>query len=134
MLESAPINSKIEKIDIGELKLLGVMQEDLSIILMPTPLSGIYLIDGVAYKDGKIIPVYERGKLSWAVKAIRAVADKLSDWVKGALGVKGLDVVLKFVDHFTGTVEDAVFLGCKELGMSDSVAWAVTKVITFLAL
>lgn len=122
--------------NVEELKSVGLTQEEMDLVLSGTSASsGIYLISGIAYdENGNILKVYERGKLSWAVKAIKKAWNKLPQWVQGALGVTGFTKLLDFIDHFTGTIEDAVYEGCKTLGMSNSMAKAVTKVILFIAL
>lgn len=122
-------------INVDELKSMGLTQEEIDFVLSETSESGIYLINGVAYdENGNMLLLKERGKLSWAVKAIKASWNKLPEWVQGALGVTGFQKLLDFIDHFTGTIEDAVYEGCKTLGMSSSVAKAVSKVILFIAL
>ena len=60
--------------------------------------------------------------------------NKLPGWAQGALGITGFAKLLDFVDHFTETVEEAVDEGCKMLGMNDTIASTVTKVLLFLAL
>lgn len=123
------------KVNVDELIAIGLTQEEIDIVLSDSSASGIYLLNGVTYnKNGDILEVQERGKLSWAVKLLRAAWDKLPGWAQGALGLTGFEKLLDFVDHFTGTIEDAVYEGCKSLGMSDSVANAVTKILLFVAL
>ncbi|OAB30219.1 hypothetical protein PMSD_20765 [Paenibacillus macquariensis subsp. defensor] len=97
--------------------------------------TGIYLTNGVAFdKDGNQLMIRERGKLTWAVKAIRAAWDKVTTAVKTAIGgTAGLETILGVVDNFTGAVEDAMLAGCKVLGMNDTVAyWEKNSLLVFL--
>lgn len=113
---------------------LGISDEQIDAILnLESP--NITLKNGVAYdKDNKVISDYQqdgiqtRGKLSWAVKALRAAWGKIPTKVKTAIGgLAGFNRLLSVIDTFTGKVEDAVYTGCKTLGMSDNLAWWVTK-------
>ncbi|MGY3778466.1 hypothetical protein [Isobaculum melis] len=93
--------------------------------------SGITLDQGRAFdKDGNELFVAQRGKFSWAVRAIKAAWNKLPSGVKKAIGgAAGLSTLLNVIDNFTGKVEDAVYAGCKALGMNGTVAWWVTKAL-----
>jgi len=93
----------------------------------------IYLIDGVPYdKNGDYITsgTATRGKISWAVKAIRQVWDKLPKKVKTTIGgYAGLEGILSVVEHYTGALEDAIYEGAKNIGLNDTAAWWVSKTI-----
>ncbi|MQW24096.1 MULTISPECIES: hypothetical protein [unclassified Lactococcus] len=99
----------------------------------------IYLIDGEAYdKYGNLIvdelgrPM-ARGKLSWAVKAIRKGYSKVPAPIRGFINkYGGLETILGVVDHFTGAVETAIYKACKAVKMPDWMAWAVSKALTLL--
>lgn len=121
--------------EIDELKSMGLTQNEIDLVLNELPSSGIYLIDGIAYNEqGEILEVNEKGKLSWATKILRSAWDSLPGWVQGALGVTGFEKLLDFIDHFTGTIEDAVYEGCRTLGMNHTTANAVTKILLFIVL
>lgn len=89
--------------------------------------------NGIAFdKDGNILSEdsMQRGKLSWAVKALRAAWNKIPANIKAAMGgLAVFETILNVIDNFTGAVEDGVYAGCKAVGMSDSVAWWVTKAL-----
>ena len=135
--------SKVDSIspDINELKELGVTDSEIE-KLLSTKSSGIYLIDGVAYdRNGNLIgqsdpnAITTQGKFSAAIKLLKAGWDKLPKGVQDAIGgTTGFAALLNFIDHFTGTIEDAIYEGCLTLGMSETVAWWVTKTLTFLVL
>lgn len=132
------LNNNFENIptpSIDELKKLNLSDNEIQ-ELLSIDSNGIYLIDGVAYdKDGHQLVLTERGKLSWATKILRAGWNKLPKKVQNAIGgIVGFEALLNFIDHYTGAIEDAVYDGCKYLGMSDSVAWWVTKTLTLLVL
>lgn len=122
--------------DRNELYELGVSDLEINNLINTTGTTGIMLKNGVAYDaNGNIIEDKERGKLSWAVKAIRAAWDKLPDNVKIAIGgYVGFEQLLSFIDHFTGAVEDAIYEGLIYIGCSPSVAWWAMKIITLIAL
>lgn len=99
-------------------------------------LSGIYLINGVPYdkegnpiKDGETT-IQARGKVSWAVKILKTAWNNIPTKYKTMMGgYAGFAKVLDYIDHFTGAVEDACYRGCKSIGLSNNVAWAVTKIL-----
>lgn len=79
----------------------------------------------------------KRGKLSISIKVMRKIWRKLPFKVRqtlvqhtGVAGVGALQTVLSTVDHFTGAIEDGIYKGCRNVGMSKNVAWWVTKAIT----
>ncbi|TKH46448.1 hypothetical protein C1I60_02360 [Paenibacillus terrae] len=132
-----PIVDRIENIpSISELKELGLSDDEIQ-RLLSIKSSGIYLIDGAAYdRNGNSLEkngsgaISTQGKLSWAVKLLRAAWDKLPTGVQNAIGgTAGFATLLSIIDTYTGAVEDAVLEGCKALGMSDTVAWWVTKTL-----
>lgn len=121
-----------------ELKNLGLSNAEIK-KLLSVKSSEIYLNNGIAYdkngkelifKEGKQSEVTIEGKLSWAVKALKAAWVKLPTNIQVAIGgTTGFATLLNFIDNFTGAIEDAVYAGCKTLGMSDTVAWWVTKTL-----
>ncbi|WP_439444163.1 hypothetical protein ACSMFR_05910 [Listeria aquatica] len=117
-----------------ELESLGLSEQEIQ-ELMQVSETGITLKDGVAYdQNGDQILSRERGKLKWAVKLLRAAWKKVPSKVKKTLGgVAGFESLLSFTDHFTGKVSDAIYLGCRKLGMSKTVSWWVMKVLTLIA-
>ncbi|MDA2566787.1 hypothetical protein PDQ34_22860 [Bacillus cereus] len=121
--------------DRNELYELGVSDLEINNLINNTGKTGIILKNGVAYgANGNILEVKERGKLSWAVKAIRAVWNKIPTKVKVAIGgLAGFQKLLGYIDHFTGSVEDAVYNGLRYIGCSPSVAWWAMKIITAIA-
>lgn len=100
------------------------------------PSTGITLIDGIAYdKHGNLLASEHdqltRGKLSWATKALRAAYSKMPKSIKGFIArYTSFEGLLTFIDHFTGTVENAIYQACKRVGMPDWMAWTVTKTLT----
>lgn len=116
-----------------QLKSLGISAEDINTYLKSGK-TGIILENGVAYdKEGNVLGSKERGKLSWAVKAIRKIYSKLPANVKSLIAkYAGLETILSLVDHFTGAVEDGLYWACKQVGMPDWAAWVVTKAVTLL--
>ncbi|MDI0267247.1 hypothetical protein QIW52_14780 [Clostridioides difficile] len=71
-----------------------------------------------------------RGKLSWAVKILKIAWKKIPKPVKAAIGgYEAFGHILSVLNTFTGTVEDGLYKGCKSLGMSNDVAWWVTKAL-----
>ena len=125
---------------IEELKQLGLSENEIK-ELFEIKSTGIILYHGEAYdSNGNLITDGENGeyrtlgKLSWAVKAIKAAWDKLPKKVKVLLGIEGFAKLLDFIDHFTGAVEDAVYQGLLYLGFNKTVAWWITKIITAIAL
>lgn len=120
--------------DRNELHNLGISDLEIDKLINASA-TGITLKNGVAYDaNGNILEVRERGKLSVAVKAIKGVWDKLPTKVKVAIGgATGFEKLLGYIDHFTGSVEDAVYNGLLYIGCSPSVAWWAMKIITALA-
>lgn len=93
-------------------------------------MSNINVIDGIAYIDGHEIISMERGKLTWAVKAIRKVYNKLPTKVKSVIATyTGSNGFLNLVEHYTGSLENAIYNACKKVGMSNTNANLVTKTI-----
>ncbi|WP_167630393.1 hypothetical protein [Listeria valentina] len=117
-----------------ELKNLGLSEAEIA-ELMKVQDTGITLKNGVAYdEDGKKLTLKERGKLSWAVKILRKAWNKIPKKVKNAMGgVAGFEAILSFIDHFTGKVSDAIYLGCRKIGLSKAVSWWVMKILTLIA-
>ncbi|GBG96139.1 hypothetical protein [Lactococcus termiticola] len=104
-------------------------------------LKDIYLINGIAFdKNGNAVVEHygesqNRGKYSWLVKAIRNIYHRLPGFVKSTIKkYVGLEGFLNLIDKATGSVEDAIFWACKQVGMPDWLAWTVTKAITLLVL
>lgn len=75
-----------------------------------------------------------KGKLSWAVKALKAAWDLIPDSVKVALGgTAGFATLLSVIDNFTGAVEDAVYAGALAVTGNETVAtWWITKALMLL--
>ncbi|USB31695.1 hypothetical protein [Paenibacillus sp. YPG26] len=137
------VPSIVEKVspNINELKELGVTVSEIKKLLL-TKSSGVYLIDGVAYdRNGKLIEqsdpntITTQGKFTAVIKLLKAGWDKLPSGVQDAIGgTAGFAALLNTIDHFTGSVEDAIYQGCLALGMSETVAWWVTKTLTWVSL
>ncbi len=117
-----------------ELKGLGLSEDEIA-ELMKVQDAGITLKNGVAYdEDGKKLTLKERGKLSWAVKILRKAWNKIPKKVKNTMGgIAGFEAVLSFIDHFTGKVSDAIYLGCRKIGLNKAVSWWVMKILTLIA-
>ncbi|MFB5760413.1 hypothetical protein [Paenibacillus medicaginis] len=75
---------------------------------------------------------HTQGKLSWAVKALKAGFDKLPAPVKAFIGVEGFLQILGVVDNFTGAVEDAIYAGALQVTGDEDAAWWVTKALMLL--
>lgn len=120
--------------DRNELYNLGISDSEID-NLINTSITGITLKNGVTYDaNGNPLQVMERGKLSWAVKAIQGIYNKIPTKVKVAIGgTAGFGKLLGYINHFTGSVEDAVYNGLIYIGCSPSVAWWAMKIITALA-
>lgn len=72
----------------------------------------------------------ERGKFTWAVKLIRKAYNLLPASVKAyILAHSSLDTLLSFIENATGTIHDAVYNGCRKIGMNTTVANIVTAAI-----
>lgn len=108
---------------------------------------GFSYIEIASYHDNMTNPVYiengmilnsktqqvQRGKFTWAVKIIRAGYDKLPLSVKKFIAAyMGLETLLSFIENATGTIQDAVYQACRDVGMSHSVANIVTAAIMTL--
>lgn len=70
-------------------------------------------------------------EITWAVKIIRAGYDKLPPSVVHCRYM-GLETLLSFIENATGTIQDAVYQACRDVGMSHSVANIVTAAIMTL--
>ncbi|EOL45950.1 hypothetical protein [Enterococcus caccae] len=91
---------------------------------------GIYLENGKAFINGVEQLDMQRGKFTWAVKAIRKVWNKLPAGVRNTIsGYVGINGFLNLIEHYTGTLENAIFNACKKVGMPTGVANFVTKTI-----
>ncbi|EUJ30125.1 Uncharacterised protein [Listeria grayi] len=119
-----------------ELKELGLTDEEIN-ELKNIKDTGITLENGVAYKDGKVLKdgnSMQRGRMSWAVKALRAVWKKIPKKVKKTLGgVAGFETLLGYIDHFTGSVESNMQKGLRKMGFGKTTAWWITKILTAIA-
>ncbi|MDR2976464.1 MAG: hypothetical protein LBV19_04045 [Streptococcaceae bacterium] len=98
--------------------------------------SQIYLIDGVAYdlKGNTVVEFYgqsrQRGKFTWAVKLLRAGYHRLPAGVKGYIAAHiGLDKLLSLIEHYTGSLENAIYNTCRSAGMPNWMAGFVAKTI-----
>lgn len=105
----------------------------------------LFVIDGKLYNwpsnlsdptpEQIIAMKQEKGKFSFAVKAIRKGYSKLPPKIKGYIAkYLGLDAILGTLDHWTGAIEDGIYRGCKSVGMPDWMAWTVAKALTMIAL
>lgn len=119
--------------DTESLQELGLSDNEIE-ELQSAEADDIILIDGVAYKDGVLIDSesMERGKLTWAVKAIKAVYKKLPARVKGHVDSVGLGSLLMFIEHYTGKLEEAIYKKVYQSTRSKTVAWLVSKTIMLL--
>lgn len=96
--------------------------------------SGINVINGevsgnidIGSLDNEI---QTRGKFSSAVKLIRKAYNKLPSKVKKIIAkYTKLNVLLNLIEHYTGTLEDAIYNACRKVGMPKSVTNFVTKTI-----
>lgn len=122
-----------------ELKQLGLSDIEIK-QLFEMKSTGITLYYGEAYNsNGDLITDgqhrVKRGKLSWAVKALKKAWDMIPSKVKVAVGgAAGFAKLLDFIDHYTGAVEDAVYEGLIALGVNKTVAWWIMKILTSIAL
>ncbi|MDA9471958.1 hypothetical protein [Enterococcus sp. 5H] len=92
--------------------------------------SGIYLENGKTFINGVEQIDMQRGKLTWAVKAIRKVWNKLPAGVKNTIsGYVGINGFLNLIEHYTGSLENAIYNACKTVGMPTWAANFVTKTI-----
>ncbi|KRK93573.1 hypothetical protein [Companilactobacillus futsaii] len=74
-----------------------------------------------------------RGKFTWAVKVIRKGYSKLPSSVKKYIAAHtGLDTLLDFVENATGTLQDAIYKACRNVGMNATIANIVTAAIMTL--
>ena len=75
----------------------------------------------------------ERGKISLVVKTIKTIYHKLPKQVKQFIKSHlGLNELIKFLEHWTGKIEDGIYNACKSAGMPDWMAWIVTEAIMML--
>lgn len=74
--------------------------------------------------------VEERALGLSVAKKIVKIWDKLPYKVKVKIGAfGGLNYFLKILDGLTGAVDNMIYTVCKKMGMSNNVAWWVTKAI-----
>ena len=93
--------------------------------------SRIYLENGKTYIDGVEQKDLQRGKLSWAVKAIRSAYKKLPNSVKNYIaGYIGLESFLNILDGYTGAVTDGIKWALEQAGMPSWMADFCAKTIT----
>lgn len=77
----------------------------------------------------------EKGKWGTAIKLIRKGYKKLPKNIRQYINKYiGLHGILKFLDHWTGSVEDGIYKACRKAGMPTWMARAVAKAITFVLL
>ena len=112
---------------------LGISNLEIS-KLLNTSTTGITLENGVAYDtNGNILTVKERGKLSWAAKALRGAWNKVPSNVKAAMGgLAGFEVILGVIDRFTGTIEAACYQGALKVTGNETAAWWISKTLCLL--
>lgn len=89
---------------------------------------------GLIKEEVASTPGKERGKIQVAVKILRKSYSKLPKPVKALLSIAGFSRLLSIVNTFTGSVESALYRGCKALGMNNSDAWLVTKTLVAIVL
>lgn len=115
------------QLDGSELKANGFTTEEIEAV-NNYELSGVYLEDGKAFIGGVEQKEIQRGKFTWAVKAIRKVWNRLPTKVKTTIGsYVGINGFLRLIEHYTGSLENAIYSACKKVGMSSGVANFVTK-------
>ena len=111
----------------NELRDLGFSEED--IINYHDNLNNpVYIQEGMVLNSKE--QHKERGKFTWAVKAIRKGYNKLPKSVKRYIAAHtGLDTFLSFIENATGKIQDAVYNACRKVGMSKNVSNIVTAAI-----
>lgn len=93
-------------------------------------MSGLYVKNGVIVDENG---AEARGKFTAIVKTIRKLYNKLPDSVKKLIAkYTNLDTLLGLIEHYTGTIEDAIYNACITVGMPDWAATLVTKTIMLL--
>ncbi|MBC9808934.1 hypothetical protein ACN6J9_05905 [Carnobacterium maltaromaticum] len=117
------------KMNEDELKAFGLSETEIA-KFNQYKVSGIQLVDGKAFQNGQEIITMERGKFTWAVKAIRKGYNALPSKVKSFIAqYTGLNAFLGLIEHYTGALEDGIYKACIRVGMPSSVANFVTKTI-----
>lgn len=94
--------------------------------------SNILLDNGDAFLNGEQLNIQsmERGRFTWAVKAIRKAYNRLPKKVKQYIArYTKLNTLLNLIEHYTGKLEDAIYSACKRVGMPHWMANFVTKTI-----
>ncbi|WP_462406719.1 hypothetical protein [Gracilibacillus sp. Marseille-QA3620] len=95
----------------------------------------IVMIDGVAYdthgnqivSDSQFVTY---GKLSWAAKALRAGYKSLPKSVRDKIGSQALFLgAVGVLDHYTGTLEDGLTQGFRNMGLSKTKARFLAKTV-----
>jgi hypothetical protein len=93
--------------------------------------SRIYLENGKVYIDGIEQKDLQRGKLSWAIKAIRTAYKKLPDNIKKWIASYiGFETFLNILDGYTGAVTDGIKWVLESSGMPSWMADFCAKTIT----
>lgn len=93
-------------------------------------LSDIYIKNGILSSYDVEDPILTRGKFTTAVKAIRKAYNKLPKKVKQIIAkYTKLSVLLNLIEHYTGTLENAIYNACRQVGMPKNIANFVTKTI-----
>ncbi|MBU3130003.1 hypothetical protein LGL55_18860 [Clostridium tagluense] len=71
-----------------------------------------------------------RGKLSWAVKALRVAWDKIPTKVKTAIGgYVGFEKMMDVIENYTGAIEDGIYKGVLEVTGNSTAAWWISKTL-----
>ncbi len=103
----------------------------------------LFIIDGKLYeipedmknptaKEIELIK-QQRGKLTWAAKAIKIAYKKLPKKVKKLIASYiGINRLVSTIEHYTGGIEDAIYQICRKANMPKSAARLVAKTITLL--
>jgi hypothetical protein len=113
---------------------LGLNEEEIDFYLNLED-SGITVADGVAYdEDGNMLDVQTGistfGRLSWVVNILSKVFNRLPSSMKRVLiGWTGFRGILRFIEHWTGSIESGVFWGCMHVINQDTACWWVTKTL-----
>jgi len=119
----------------NQLQSIGLSEQKINLYLYSNN-SDLYIKDGLLFdKNGLRLDSEssEYGKLSWAAKAIRKGYNKLPKSVKNLINrYTKIEFILSFVEHCTGSVENAIYKACKYVRMPDWAAWTVSKALTLV--
>lgn len=92
--------------------------------------SGINVLNGELFGNIDTEGIQTRGKFSKAVKLIKKAYKKLPTKVKTYIAkYTKLNVLLNLIEHYTGSLEGAIYNACRKVGMPKNIANFVTKTI-----